>query len=73
MGCTLGDHADVASAVVELKSGVEKKALPWATLFAMRKLSSARMFEDGELSVTLRMQNTSHFRRFWKFVIVFLK
>ena len=26
---------------------------------AMRKLSSARIFEDGEVSVTLRMQNHS--------------
>ena len=38
-------------------SGEEGVAL--GNVSAMRKLSSARLFEDGELDVTLRMQNQS--------------
>ena len=54
-----GGHADVAATGrrAEEWSGEEGAALN--SVSAMRKLSSARIFEDGELSVTLRMQNLS--------------
>ena len=51
-------------------TGEEGVAL--GSVLAMRKLSSARMFEDGELNVTLRMQ-IHHLAKIWKFATEFLK
>ena len=54
-----GGHADVAATGrrADEWSGEEGSALN--SVSAMRKLSSARIFEDGELNITLRMQNHS--------------
>ena len=55
----LGNHADVASSGRRADEWSGEEGVALGSVVAMRKLSSARMFEDGELNVTLRMQNTS--------------
>ena len=55
----LGNHADVASSGRRAEEWSGEEGVALGNVVAMRKLSSARMFEDGELNVTLRMQNTS--------------
>ena len=55
----IGNHADVASSGRRAEEWSGEEGVALGNVVAMRKLSSARMFEDGELNVTLRMQNTS--------------
>jgi hypothetical protein len=55
----LGEPCDVASSGRRADEWSGEEGVALGSVVAMRKLSSARMFEDGELSVTLRMQNTS--------------
>ena len=54
-----GGHADVASSGRRAEEWSGEEGLALSSVSAMRKLSSARLFEDGELNVTLRMQNES--------------
>ena len=54
-----GGHADVASSGRRSDEWSGEEGMALGSVIAMRKLSSARLFEDGELSVTLRMQNDS--------------
>ena len=54
-----GGHADVASSGRRAEEWSGEEGLALSSVSAMRKLSSARLFEDGELNVTLRMQNQS--------------
>ena len=53
-------HADVAASGRRLEEKTDEEAgVSLSNLSAMRKLSSARVFEDGEVEVTLRVQNHS--------------
>ena len=53
-------HADVAATGRRIDEDDEADETPaLASLSAMRKISAARIFEDGEISVTLRLQNQS--------------
>ena len=54
-----GGHADVAATGRRAEEWSGEEGASLNSVSAMRKLSSARIFEDGELSVTLRMQNHS--------------
>ena len=54
-----GGHADVASTGRRADEWKGEEGAALGNVSAMRKLSSARIFEDGELDVTLRMQNHS--------------
>ena len=54
-----GGHADVASSGRRSEEFTGEEGMALGNVSAMRKMSSARLFEDGELSVTLRMQNHS--------------
>ena len=54
-----GGHADVASSGRRADEWSGEEGIALGSVIAMRKLSSARLFEDGELNVTLRMQNNS--------------
>jgi uncharacterized protein (DUF58 family) len=53
-------HADVAATGRRIDEDDESEEAPaLASLSAMRKISAARIFEDGEINVTLRLQNES--------------
>lgn len=52
-------HADVAASGRRAEEWEGEEGAVFANLSAMRKLSAARLFEDGEVKVTLRMQNHS--------------
>ena len=53
-------HADVAASGRRMEErSDEEGGVSLSRLSAMRKLSSARVFEDGEVDVTLRIQNHS--------------
>ena len=53
-------HADVASSGRRLEEKTDEEAgVSLSNLSAMRKLSAARVFEDGEVEITLRVQNHS--------------
>jgi len=54
-----GGHADVASSGRRSKEWTGEEGVALSNVSAMRKLSGARIFEDGEIDVTLRMQNHS--------------
>ena len=54
-----GGHADVASSGRRSDDRLSDEGIALNSVSAMRKLSSARVFEDGEVSVTLRVQNKS--------------
>ena len=54
-----GGHADVASSGRRGDDRLSDEGIALNSVSAMRKLSSARVFEDGEVSVTLRVQNKS--------------
>ena len=54
-----GGHADVASSGRRAEEWTGEEGVALGSVLAMRKLSGARIFEDGELTVTLRMQNNS--------------
>ena len=54
-----GGHADVAATGRRAEEWTGEEGAALNSVSAMRKLSSARIFEDGELSITLRMQNHS--------------
>jgi hypothetical protein len=54
-----GGHADVASSGRRADEWTGEEGVALGSVTAMRKLSSARIFEDGELNITLRMQNHS--------------
>ena len=53
-------HADVAATGRRIDEDEDSEEAPTlASLSAMRKVSAARIFEDGEIQVTLRLQNHS--------------
>ena len=53
-------HADGAASGRRIDEDDESEEAPaLASLSAMRKISAARIFEDGEIQVTLRLQNHS--------------
>ena len=53
-------HADVAATGRRIDEDEDSEDAPTlASLSAMRKVSAARIFEDGEIQVTLRLQNHS--------------
>ena len=53
-------HADVAASGRRIDEDEDAEEAPaLASLSAMRKISAARIFEDGEIQVTLRLQNHS--------------
>ena len=52
-------HADVASSGRRMDEWIGEEGVALSNVSAMRKLSAARVFEDGEVEVTLRMQNHS--------------
>ena len=54
-----GGHADVASSGRRAEEWTGEEGVSLSNVSAMRKLSSARIFEDGDIGVTLRMQNHS--------------
>ena len=54
-----GGHADVAASGRRAEEWSGEEGVSLSNVSAMRKLSSARIFEDGEVNVTLRMQNHS--------------
>ena len=54
-----GGHADVAASGRRAEEWSGEEGVSLSNVSAMRKLSSARIFEDGEVGVTLRMQNHS--------------
>jgi len=53
------NHADVASSGRRLEDADSDSGVALQSIIAMRKLSSARVFEDGEIDVVLRIQNRS--------------
>jgi len=54
-----GGHADVASSGRRADEWTGEEGVALGSVTALRKLSSARIFEDGELNITLKMQNHS--------------
>jgi len=52
-------HADVAASGRRMDEWTGEEGVALSNVSAMRKLSSARVFEDGEVEITLRMQNHS--------------
>ena len=54
-----GGHADVSASGRRADEWSGEEGVSLSNVSAMRKLSSARIFEDGEVEVTLRMQNHS--------------
>ena len=69
-----GGHADVASSGRRADEWTGEEGVALGSVTAMRKLSSARIFEDGELNITLERCKTIHpLLKFWKFATVFLR
>ena len=56
-----GGHADVASSGRRAEEWSGEEGLALSSVSAMRKLSSARLFEDGELNDTLRIKDGSNY------------
>ena len=58
-------HADVASSGRRLDDDgeLDEAGQALSGVSAMRRLSSARIFEDGQISVTVRIQNRSRFAK----------
>ena len=52
-------HGDVASSGRRLEEAVLDEGIQLQSIVAMRKTSTSRVFEDGEIDVTLRIQNRS--------------
>ena len=52
-------HADVASSGRRMDETNSDSGVALQSIVAMRKLSQARVFEDGEIDVVLRIQNRS--------------
>ncbi|DAC69244.1 MAG TPA: hypothetical protein D7I12_04460, partial [Candidatus Poseidoniales archaeon] len=50
-------HADVASAGRRLEDNDSDEGIQLGGISALRKVSSSRVFEDGEIDVVLRIQN----------------
>ena len=53
-------HADVASTGRRMEEPDSDEGIQLHSITAMRKISSARIFEDGEIDVTLRIQIRSN-------------
>jgi len=53
-------HADVSSSGRRLDDAQNDEGVELQNILAMRKVSSSRIFEDGEVDVTLRLQNRSN-------------
>ena len=53
-------HADVASSGRRVDDADSDEGIQLHTISALRRISSARIFEDGEIDVTLRIQNRSN-------------
>ena len=52
-------HGDVASSGRRIEEAVLDEGIQLQSIVAMRKTSTSRVFEDGEIDVTLRIQNRS--------------
>ncbi len=52
-------HADVAASGRRMDEWMGEEGVALSNVSAMRKLSTARVFEDGEVEITLRMQTHS--------------
>ena len=50
-------HADVASSGRRLEDNESDEGIQLGGISALRKVSSSRVFEDGEIDVVLRIQN----------------
>ena len=50
-------HADVASSGRRLEENKSDEGIQLGGISALRKVSSSRVFEDGEIDVVLRIQN----------------
>ena len=53
-------HADVASSGRRMDDADADEGIQLHTISALRRVSSVRIFEDGEIDVTLRIQNRSN-------------
>ena len=52
-------HGDVAATGKRIEDSILDEGVQLQSIVAMRKTSSSRVFEDGEIDVTLRIQNRS--------------
>ena len=53
-------HADVAASGRRMEDGESDEGVQLPSVSALRRISSARIFEDGEIDITLRIQNRSN-------------
>ena len=53
-------HADVSSSGRRIDDTQNDEGVELQNILAMRKVSSSRIFEDGEIDVSLRLQNRSN-------------
>ena len=56
----MSNHADVSSSGRRVEDADSDEGIQLNSIVALRKISSARIFEDGEIEVTLRLQNRSN-------------
>ena len=56
----MSNHADVSSSGRRIEDADSDEGIQLNSIVALRKISSARIFEDGEIDVTLRLQNRSN-------------
>jgi len=56
----MSNHADVSSSGRRIEDADSDEGIQLNSIVALRKISSARIFEDGEIEVTLRLQNRSN-------------
>ena len=56
----MSNHADVSSSGRRAEEERKNDGVQLNSIVALRKISSSRIFEDGEIEVTLRLQNKSN-------------
>jgi uncharacterized protein (DUF58 family) len=56
----MSNHADVSSSGRRIGDENKNDGVQLNSIVALRKISSSRIFEDGEIEVTLRLQNKSN-------------
>jgi len=56
----MSNHADVSSSGRRIGDENRNDGIQLNSIVALRKISSSRIFEDGEIEVTLRLQNKSN-------------
>ena len=56
----MSNHADVSSSGRRIGDENRNDGVQLNSIVALRKISSSRIFEDGEIEVTLRLQNKSN-------------